>query len=133
MCTSVANHFGMGRNLDDLRIDGRSLTADEKTFGKERPGDKRVWGLPVTAVQRISNAKIEGVLNKSGNLVKKEAPKAAPKAAPQPVASNRASSGTGESKIAPTAAPKGTGAGKSSLVSGGVDGANVGRKTLLGA
>jgi len=124
MCISVANHFGMGRNLDDLKIDGRRLTANEKTFASERPGDKRVWGLPITGVQRISNARIAGVLDKSGNLVKKEAPKAAPKAATQPVVSSRPSS---------TAAPKGTGAGKSTLVSGGVDGANVGRKTLLGA
>ena len=54
----------------------------------------------------------------------KAAPKAAPKAPTQPVVSSRPSS---------TAAPKGTGTGKPTLVSGGVDGANVGRKTLLGA
>lgn len=128
MCLPVASHFGVGQNLDDLKIDGRRLTADEKTFASKRPGDKLQWGMPITGIKRITDARSAGVLDKSGSLVKKEAPKAAPKAAPkeptQPVVSSRPSS---------TAAPKGTGTGKPTLVSGGVDGANVGRKTLLGA
>jgi hypothetical protein len=129
MCTPAAGHEGSSFFLNSVRIDGRPVTADEKTFGLHRPGDKLLFAFPINALQRISDAKNAGLLDSSGSLVKKEAPKAAP----QPVVSSRPSSSTGEGKIARTAAPKGTGAGKYSLVSGGVDGANVGRKTLLGA
>jgi|TARA_R110000823_G_scaffold109519_3_gene229227 hypothetical protein len=67
-----AQHEGTTHYLDrwsNLTMDGRPVTSDMKEFGKHQAGDTQMFFLPVSALERIAQAKERGALDGYGNRV----------------------------------------------------------------